>query len=764
MALFGAPLGAVAVEPSESANRLDHPFLDVVLLEPAGPDDAPRLLVLDAIPPAAGSVHLSILERDRAWIEVRSLTVGFPPTPGVDQPWLVRLGPSEVALLAATPATGSTTVVLLRTDGGTGGDDLIEVERADLPADITFGGAIDVDADGREELVLGSPAPAGADGCRSSTVWVMRPGELARPIAYQLAGHAVSGGALGGWDAVPGGDLLAYASDGCAPVDDPTGATLQALRLADGAPILSLDMVGEVGPGQQFLPGAPLRLPLAAAASGRGADATAMDAAAILGPTGLTLLDPADGWRSTAVGEQGAIPIASTAGAAPGSARLLWMERGSVVTASLVARDADGLATIGSRIELPRDGQDRGRLATLLDQVLMGFLQQRPGVAWHGVIGQDDCPDLLVQGARFPCGSRSFEPGAAWIGTRPLTTLGEGTGRRLLVAAGMEPDRITGLPVVPTPAATGTPGWWRKGASRAFALAELRAGDAVYYNEFPRPRSSVERVSQPDSTTALPGFTGTRLLVQASASAMAEDGKPPGQVGIRTVFAGTAPTHDLRTVLRIPVPPGLDSGRDGAAIRVPLNLATLPDGEPAGQWGVRVVPLNDWGEVGPMAVGLVQRDGTGPTLVVGEPFTTPVWPLPARLTGSAEPGSTVVIDGVGEATLDRRGQFAFQTTLAPWPQTVRVTATDASGNRTVREVSIIGGVDYRRFPWAVIAAVGIVLGVAASGWRGASRRGASVGPAGGSATVIEEWPSSELEELEPGAGLPPGGGEARARR
>ena len=123
---------------------------------------------------------------------------------------------------------------------------------------------------------------------------------------------------------------------------------------------------------------------------------------------------------------------------------------------------------------------------------------------------------------------------------------------------------------------------------------------------------------------------------------------------------------------------------------------------------MRVAPLNDWGEVGPVAVGLVQRDATGPTLVVGEPFTTPVWPLPAKLTGSAEPGSTVVVEGVGEAALDRRGGFAFQTTLAPWPQTIRVTATDASGNRTVREVSIIGGVDYRRFPWTVILAVAIV--------------------------------------------------------
>ena len=94
---------------------------------------------------------------------------------------------------------------------------------------------------------------------------------------------------------------------------------------------------------------------------------------------------------------------------------------------------------------------------------------------------------------------------------------------------------------------------------------------------------------------------------------------------------------------------------------------------------------------------------------------TPIWPLPASIKGSAEPGSIVEVEGIGPVELDRRGGFRISTSLAPWPQTLTVTATDASGNETVREVSLIGGVDYRRFPWPTIAAVVLLIVVAISG-------------------------------------------------
>ena len=70
--------------------------------------------------------------------------------------------------------------------------------------------------------------------------------------------------------------------------------------------------------------------------------------------------------------------------------------------------------------------------------------------------------------------------------------------------------------------------------------------------------------------------------------------------------------------------------------------------------------------------------------------------------------------------------FTVVTRLAPWPQTIRLTATDVSGNTSIGEFSVVGGVDYRQFPWAVISAtlssavVGAARGLAGGG---SERRG-----------------------------------------
>ena len=738
--------GTRAVEPSGSPNRLDHPYVDLVLLEPAGPDAAPRLLVIDA-GTTIDPIHLSVLERDREWSEVRSLDVDLDTESRfLDAPWLIPLGPSTVALLATVSGAELTHIVMLRTDGGQGGDELVEASRTDIQGRVTAGGAADVDGDGVAELVLGSRV-----GCGNAAISVLRADVgTETPQQHLVPGVELRGGVIGRWDETPGDDLLVWAAEGCVEPATEAAVRLDAIRLVDGT---STRRLTDVAPMERDFLGAPLRLDLDALDPA----APPLDEAVIRGRDGLTLLDPAHDWSATVVARGDTIPLGVSLAPDAGSPALLYMdfERDAVVARSALRRDTDGTPELVTRVQLPVEGQVPDRMRRLAGQAAIGIMGGRPGVVWQGSIGQEGCPDVLVQGARIRCDGNEFEPGAAWIGTRPLATLGEGSSRRLLVAAGMAFDANVGLPIVPSPAATAVPGWWRQGPSATFTLAEVRAGDAMYYGEFPEPRSSVEHVSNPDATTALPGFTGTRLLVRAEATVTAEE--PSRDLALEEVFTAPADGRELRTILRIPVPPGLDSGRDGAAVLVPLADATLPDGTAGTQWALQVVPINDWGEVGPMAVGLVERDATGPTLVVGEPFTTPVWPLPARLTGSAEPGSMVTIDGIGIAPLDRRGGFEFQTTLAPWPQTVRIRATDASGNQTVRELSIIGGVDYRRFPWTVIAAVVIVVAVGASGFRGVRRRPVGAGLAasgGGAVTFIEEWPMAELEELEPGAGLP----------
>ena len=93
------------------------------------------------------------------------------------------------------------------------------------------------------------------------------------------------------------------------------------------------------------------------------------------------------------------------------------------------------------------------------------------------------------------------------------------------------------------------------------------------------------------------------------------------------------------------------------------------------------------------------------------------------------------------------------TRLAPWPQAIRLTSTDESGNPTVGEFSIVGGVDYRQFPWALIAALTLRGVVAARGLAAAGRRSGGFEATAWSTGTLDEGSMPEIEELPPGAGL-----------
>jgi hypothetical protein len=268
------------------------------------------------------------------------------------------------------------------------------------------------------------------------------------------------------------------------------------------------------------------------------------------------------------------------------------------------------------------------------------------------------------------------------------------------------------------------------------------------------------QTTEADASTTIPGFTGLRVF--ARVTPQAEDA-----TDTRADIPTTDPTAvlirrwptDLLTVLRIPVPPGLESGRDGSGVRLPLDDARFADGEHADRWSVGLVAVNDWGEIGDPVAGLIVRDAIGPFLNLEPPFITPVWPLPAALPGAAEPGATVEVEGIGPIESDRRGRFTIETPLAPWPQTLRIVATDPSGNDTVREVSVIGGVDYRRFPWEQIAAIILLAVVGLSGFVGSRWRRSTAGPrpvavtGGRAAAYYDDGPVAEIEDLPPGAGL-----------
>jgi hypothetical protein len=73
----------------------------------------------------------------------------------------------------------------------------------------------------------------------------------------------------------------------------------------------------------------------------------------------------------------------------------------------------------------------------------------------------------------------------------------------------------------------------------------------------------------------------------------------------------------------------------------------------------------------------------------------------------------------------------------------------------VAEFSVVGGIDYRRFPWALIVALTLLGLVAARGLASAGRRAGAVEATAWSTGVLDEGSLPEIEELPPGKGLAP---------
>ena len=281
-----------------------------------------------------------------------------------------------------------------------------------------------------------------------------------------------------------------------------------------------------------------------------------------------------------------------------------------------------------------------------------------------------------------------------------------------------------GAPRAATPAATGRAGAWRHGPSVGFVLSEVRAADAVYFGDFPVPRPTVERGPVQAQETDLPGFTGVRVLVRATA--IGPDAPPNREAPTLDHFLHDAvATRERIGVARIPVPAGAESGRDGSFVRLPLGDVELPDGLPPSRWIVTIAQINDWGEIAGPVRQTIELDADGPSLVIEIPFLSAPWPLEATIHGRSEPQISVLGGSAGTVATDRRGRFELRTQLAPWPQTLELTAVDETGNRTIRRFTVVGGVDYRSFPWAAILAVALLVGAILSTGRGISttRRG-----------------------------------------
>jgi hypothetical protein len=167
----------------------------------------------------------------------------------------------------------------------------------------------------------------------------------------------------------------------------------------------------------------------------------------------------------------------------------------------------------------------------------------------------------------------------------------------------------------------------------------------------------------------------------------------------------------------------------------------------ADRWTVTIAALDPSGALSDPVQATAILDRTAPPLTMETPMLTPPWPFGATLHGSSEAGASVSLPGAVAVSAGPDGSFELPAQLAPWPQTLEVTAVDLAGNKAVSKVSVMGGADVRGLPWAAIGAVVLLIGVVLSSIRGVRRRQPAAGShaAGDDATPeIEELPVRPL--------------------
>lgn len=754
LVLWGTP-ASIAAANADSANVLDHERADVTVLSP-GPDGAHRLLVIDPPVPGSLAVRAGVLERGDTgvWWMATSLDVSVPPIdvartaadPASVEPWLVALDGHRSVLIVASEERGETTLVPIVARNRPDTVTLSAGEPVTLPAVIDDAGVADVDADGAPELVVASARTLRQGGtCQSSSLWVLDT-DLRIVRTIDVPERRLASGVLGEFDEVAGEDLVAYANPNCpAGPDVFAEQRLVIIRLIDGT-IPADRRASAAGPGPDWS-GPPVRY---------DADGDGRHELLVRLVRGLLIVDPHRDWADIRVASDAAFPLgAAIATDVDGgrAARVAWLEpsidgRASIGT-ELVRRDANGALDSGPATVMWQPATrfaDRWT-AAVVDAIAAASRQSGP-VGYRDAASDPDCADLVVPLAIVPCAGSDLLPGPAWLATRPVAAVGPPGERRVVNAVATVRGGATGLPISPTPWGGGPDGRWRHGPSAPFALAEVQADDLFDGRPFV-PAPTVDRDAAVGPAATLGGAPGLRLIATIGAAA-SDAPEPAPDPGILDVLGRPPAGTDGISVIRLPVEPGAAAGAGRGTTTIDLSGATVADGSRAERWAVTTVALDDRGEVSEVFATTVRVDVVAPELVLTAPDVTPIWPFPASITGSAEPGATIRDESGDPIPVTPDGAFVVERTLGPWPQEIRVLATDAFGNEGVATITVVGGIDYRGWTWPAIIAGMVIVAAIASGIVGTRwRRGDA--PAGSLVRAIpDEWPAPELEELAPG--------------
>jgi hypothetical protein len=741
----GVAVAATPGDPAAPRNLLDDSIVDVAALAQVGPDGSPNLLNVDPVAPGSTTVGLSILERGGTWRQAAATTIDLA-TDGItafEQPWLIGLGGDRFAMLATSVASERTVIVIVVASDEAGRRVVQERQRTVVDVVVDDAGAADVAGDGVPDLVIVT-IPSNHDDvlCVGSGMRVYPDGRLDAAVDHKIPGLRLAAGVIGSFDAVAGDDLAAFAYPDCS-IDHPSRDVLRlsAVRLSDGAILHDETVLGKDFLAKAANP--PVRFDL---------DGDGHHELFAMTTQGLSVIDPMRDWSKTQVASISAFPLAVAPVAESDGTmgqRVAWLEPSAegraFVGAVPVQRAADGDIASGSTTIMwaPGVGDERWRL--IATSASMAAIHQAPAVGWTSG-WPAGCPDTLVNAAVLPCGTGGIDPGPGWIGTRPLLLMPGDGAPRVLVASGLERDQRVNLPAMPVPWAGFSPGAWRYGPSTPFALGEVD-GETLSPGR-PLGRPTIEPVAAAGPAVTVHARSGMRLLMDVAAEAAAAP-DPAADPKLRASLsaAGTP------LLLRVPVAPGDPSGYDRATVQGALEDVPSGDDQAAARWRVTAIPLSDAGELEAPVAAAVRLDQTAPTLTLPVPGVTSIWPVAATLTGTTEPGATVAVEGVTDVVVQGDGKFSFRSTLAPWPQSFRVVATDPVGNQTVQTLTLVGGVDYRSFPWAAIIAITVLAGVIVSGVFGTRRRTGPLSVVAARGAWDDAPGGPELEELPPGGGL-----------
>jgi hypothetical protein len=784
------PLGAAPVTATEPAARdpdrlLERPLVDVALVDAASDGRTLDLLTLDTSAEDGGGTRLALLHRDQAWSLVDETSFDSP----AGSPWLVELGPSRFAVIAPVDMRDEPTlarrtlVVPVTVDRMAGRDALTVGETLEIDMSATGSGAADVDGDGTTELVLAGET--GDPGCPPAGIavlsWSASP-RLLRQAVIRPAGWtgnaSLGAAALGEWDGRPGIDLLARASEGCWTPGATSAPHLLAIRLSDLSTIVDLSPDNVDPPADSTTEPLQLGPPLVV-----DVDADGRSEAVITRGSAVLALDPAHDWRPLVVAEGSAMPLAAFDGRRDQpSATVAWVgpvdgPGDAMFLTARIGRVAGSLAIVGGTQHLlagPSSGHSAADLERLVASQLGQAIANRPPIVMVADVDADGCPDIVAPSLYAGCeGAGALGVGPALMTTRPLMRIGPDDGPSVLTALGLrwspygealywppwlnDREILRAIPDFPSPALAGPPGSWRPWGPSTFLLAESQLADLSGGASTALAAPTIGTLVSDDGTVDLHGPIGSRLLVRFQELCDCHANPPADFEGDLGAFLTTGPQgFEGSMMLRVPAASGASTGS------ARLVLTDVFPVSPTGRWVVSVAALDALGRAtapvravvvvrAPESVNAVTvRDTEPPSVSLDAAFLSAPWPFGATVDGRTEAGASVRLGDGPPLAADENGNFRLPTQLAPWPQTIEVTAVDASGNATTTSISVMGGLDVRQVSWPVVMVVGVFVVAALGSVRGGGRPDVAaaesldgLGPADG--PVIEELESDSVE-------------------